>query len=142
MKKILVAAAVAACMSGAYAAEDINVDVAVIGAGGAGLSAAVEATDLGAKVVVLEKMPMVGGNTIRAAGGLNAAGTALQTAKGGKAFAVKHCRAPLRAGARAARSPRCRPVCSASPSGGARRSCAPGGRRASPPAAHAPRGAA
>lgn len=63
MKKILVAAAVAACMSGAYAAEDINVDVAVIGAGGAGLSAAVEATDLGAKVVVLEKMPMVGGNT-------------------------------------------------------------------------------
>ena len=85
MKKILVAAAVAACMSSVYAAEDITVDVAVIGAGGAGLSAAVQATDLGAKVVVLEKMAMVGGNTIRAAGGLNAAGTTLQAAKGGKA---------------------------------------------------------
>ena len=39
MKKILVAAAVMACFGTAGAAEDINVDVAVIGAGGAGLSA-------------------------------------------------------------------------------------------------------
>ena len=84
MKKILVATAVAAAFGCVQAAEDITVDVAVIGAGGAGLSAAVEATDLGAKVVVLEKMGMVGGNTIRAAGGLNAAGTALQAAKGTK----------------------------------------------------------
>ena len=84
MKKILVACAVAACFTGAQAAEDISVDVAVIGAGGAGLAAAVQATDLGAKVVVIEKIPMVGGNTIRAAGGLNAVGTALQQAKGTK----------------------------------------------------------
>ncbi len=85
MKKMLVAAAITACFGTAFAAEDITADIAIIGAGGAGLSAAVEATDLGAKVVVVEKMPMVGGNTIRAAGGLNAAGTALQQAKGGKA---------------------------------------------------------
>ena len=86
MKKILVATAVAAAfgVSGVQAAEDITVDVAVIGAGGAGLSAAVEAANLGAKVVVVEKMGMPGGNTIRAAGGLNAAGTALQQAKGTK----------------------------------------------------------
>ncbi len=85
MKKILIAAAVYACFSPVFAAEDLNVDVAIIGAGGAGLSAAVQATDLGAKVVVVEKMPMVGGNTIRAAGGLNATETNLQKAKGGKA---------------------------------------------------------
>lgn len=82
MKKILVATAIAAAFGCANAAQDINVDVAVIGAGGAGLSAAVEAANLGANVVVVEKMAMVGGNTIRAAGGLNAAGTALQAAKG------------------------------------------------------------
>ena len=54
MKKILVAAAVMACFGTAGAAEDINVDIAVIGAGGAGLSAAVQANELGAKVVVIE----------------------------------------------------------------------------------------
>ena len=82
MKKILVATAVAAFgVSGVQAAEDITVDVAVIGAGGAGLSAAVEAANLGAKVVVVEKMAMAGGNTIRAAGGLNAPCTSLQAAK-------------------------------------------------------------
>lgn len=84
MKKILVAAAVMACFGTAGAAEDINVDIAVIGAGGAGLTAAVQANELGAKVVVVEKMAMVGGNTIRAAGGLNATGTTLQKAKGTK----------------------------------------------------------
>ena len=50
-------------------------DVVVIGAGGAGLSAAITAADAGARVVVLEKMPIIGGNTQLAAGGMNAAGT-------------------------------------------------------------------
>ena len=84
MKKILVAAAVMACFGTAGAAEDITVDVAVIGAGGAGLSAAVQAHELGANVVVVEKMAMVGGNTVRAAGGLTAVGTARQQATGTK----------------------------------------------------------
>lgn len=57
-------------------------DIVVIGAGGAGLSAAIAAHDEGAKVIVLEKMPMVGGNTNRATGGLNAAGTKQQIAAG------------------------------------------------------------
>lgn len=85
MKKLVLAAALTAAFGTVYAAQDITVDVAVIGAGGAGLSAAVASHDLGAKVVVLEKMPMAGGNTMRAAGGMNAAGTALQAAKGGQA---------------------------------------------------------
>lgn len=57
-------------------------DVVVIGSGGAGFSAAITAHDLGAKVVVLEKMPITGGNTQLAAGGMNAAGTRFQAAKG------------------------------------------------------------
>ncbi|MBR4550570.1 MAG: flavocytochrome c [Oscillospiraceae bacterium] len=47
----------------------------VVGAGGAGLTSAVRATQEGAKVLVLEKMGMVGGNSLRAEGGMNAANT-------------------------------------------------------------------
>ena len=42
---------------------DYEYDVVVAGAGGAGLSAAIEASDKGAKVVVLEGMPKAGGST-------------------------------------------------------------------------------
>jgi len=59
-----------------------SADIVIIGAGGAGLAAAVEAQESGAKIVVLEKMPMVGGNTTRATGGLNAAGTKAQEKTG------------------------------------------------------------
>ena len=74
MKKILIATAVAAAFGMANAAE--QADIVVIGAGGAGMAAAVQAHDNGVKkVVIIEKMPMVGGNTIRATGGINAAET-------------------------------------------------------------------
>lgn len=46
-------------------------DVIVVGAGGAGLSAAVSAAEAGAKVLLLEKMPHIGGNT-RISGGFYA----------------------------------------------------------------------
>lgn len=59
-----------------------HADVVVIGAGGAGMAAAVTAHDLGAKVIVLEKMPFVGGNTVRATGGINAAETPQQAKLG------------------------------------------------------------
>lgn len=62
--------------------EDLSADVLVIGAGGAGMAAAIEAHDAGKHVIIVEKMPFVGGNTIRATGGLNAAGTSSQAAKG------------------------------------------------------------
>lgn len=48
-------------------------DVIIIGAGGAGLSAAVTAAQAGASVIVLEKMPVVGGNTVRCASAYNTA---------------------------------------------------------------------
>ncbi len=53
-------------------------DIVVIGAGGAGLSAATEAAGSGAKVIVLEKMGIAGGNTNSATGGLNASETSVQ----------------------------------------------------------------
>ena len=81
MKKILIATAVAAAFGMANAAE--QADIVVIGAGGAGMAAAVQAHDNGVKkVVILEKMPMAGGNTIRATGGINAAETPQQAKMG------------------------------------------------------------
>ena len=59
-----------------------NYDVVVIGSGGAGLAAAIQAADTGAKVVVIEKMPTIGGNTIKASVGMNAAETRFQKLKG------------------------------------------------------------
>ena len=55
-------------------AEDVTIEteIVVIGGGGAGLAAAVQANQLGSKVLVLEKMGKVGGNTILAGGALNA----------------------------------------------------------------------
>ena len=58
------------------------VDVVVIGSGGAGLAGAITTADAGASVLVLEKMPIIGGNTEIAAGGMNAAGTRLQAELG------------------------------------------------------------
>lgn len=58
--------------------REISCDVVVIGAGGAGMTAAIAAKEAGANVVVLEKMPYVGGNTLKATGGMNAAETSVQ----------------------------------------------------------------
>lgn len=57
-------------------------DVVVIGGGAAGMSAAIEAAEYGAEVILLEKMNYLGGNTLRATGGMNAAETAAQRAAG------------------------------------------------------------
>lgn len=63
--------------------KTLQADIVVIGAGGAGMSAAIEAAQNGAtNVVVLEKMPQTGGNTIRTTGGMNAAETELQAKEG------------------------------------------------------------
>ena len=80
MKKLLIASMIAAAFGCAQAAQ--HADVVVIGAGGAGMAAAVSAHDAGAKVVIIEKMPFVGGNTIRATGGINAAETPQQAKMG------------------------------------------------------------
>jgi len=57
-------------------------DVVIVGSGGAGLSSAVSALDAGVKVILLEKEPIAGGNTKLAAGGMNAAETKPQAARG------------------------------------------------------------
>lgn len=59
-------------------------DVVVVGAGAAGMTAAITAHDLGAKVMLLEKQPITGGNSQLAAGGMNAAETKFQARKGVK----------------------------------------------------------
>lgn len=57
---------------------DTSCDIVVIGAGGAGLSAATQAASMGADVIVLEKQGIIGGNTNYSTGGLNAAETSVQ----------------------------------------------------------------
>lgn len=62
--------------------KDVNTDVLVIGGGGAGLVAAIEAASNGAKVILVEKMAAVGGNTIISATGITASDTVLHTQAG------------------------------------------------------------
>lgn len=57
-------------------------DVVIVGAGGAGLSAAVAAAEKGATVSVLEKNPNIGGNTAVSGGEFNVAGSDIQKKKG------------------------------------------------------------
>lgn len=58
--------------------SEYNADVIVIGGGGAGLTAAIAAADNGASVIVLEKMPIQGGNTLISGGEYAAPGNWLQ----------------------------------------------------------------
>lgn len=53
-------------------------DIVIIGAGASGMSAALEAESHGKEVILLEKMPYVGGNTFRATGGMNGSETVIQ----------------------------------------------------------------
>ncbi|WP_076416669.1 flavocytochrome c [Shewanella sp. UCD-KL12] len=64
------------------AAPHDTVNVVVVGSGGAGFSASVAAHDKGASVILIEKEPVIGGNAKLAAGGMNAAWTDQQKAKG------------------------------------------------------------
>lgn len=59
--------------------DHYTADVVIIGAGGAGLSAAITAAEAGAKVIVVEKMLMVGGNTLISGAEMAAPGNWLQT---------------------------------------------------------------
>ena len=59
-----------------------DVDVVVVGGGGAGFAAAVEAKENGANVVLLEKLPQVGGNTLISGGEMAAPANELQKEEG------------------------------------------------------------
>lgn len=52
--------------------KEYAADVVVIGGGGAGLAAATSAKQNGASVILIEKMPRLGGNTVLAGGAYNA----------------------------------------------------------------------
>ena len=61
-------------------AEDstVEADVVIVGAGGAGMTAAITAANEGKSVVIVESQAMVGGNSVRATGGMNAGKTVYQ----------------------------------------------------------------
>lgn len=54
--------------------ETLSADVVVVGGGGAGLAAAVSAAENGASVILIEKMPFLGGNTTLSTGVIYAGG--------------------------------------------------------------------
>lgn len=59
-----------------------NYDIIIVGAGGAGMSAALEAKASGMNPVILEKMPVAGGNTTKSSSGMNASETKFQKEQG------------------------------------------------------------
>ena len=62
--------------------QDRDVDVIIIGAGGAGLAAAITASELGASVMLIEADSRVGGSTALSGGVYYAAGTRVQVEAG------------------------------------------------------------
>ncbi len=62
--------------------SDIDYDVVVVGSGGAGNAAAIAASELGARVIILEAGDRLGGTTALSGGVFLAAGTSIQAARG------------------------------------------------------------
>ncbi len=73
---------VTGCASGTKADVTKEYDVVVIGAGAAGLATAIEAAEKGAKVAILEKMPMAGGSTVLSGGIVYGTGSELHKKAG------------------------------------------------------------
>ena len=62
--------------------KTVETEIVIVGAGGAGMTAAIMAKQAGTDFVLLEKMPYAGGNTTKATGGMNAAETHYQKEQG------------------------------------------------------------
>ncbi len=65
-----------------YEGQTIDTDVVVVGSGAAGISAAIEAAEGGAKVIVLEKLARNGGSTRTSSGMVVIGGSAFQAEAG------------------------------------------------------------
>ena len=63
-------------------AHRFETDVVVVGGGGSGLAAAIEARSLGRRVVLLERNPKLGGSTSKSIGSITATNTPHQLKKG------------------------------------------------------------
>lgn len=77
---------------------EMTADVVVIGAGGAGLAAAITAQEKGAQVIVLEKMSSAGGNTILSGGLYNCVDPTRQQRSGVEDSVEKHIQQTLEGG--------------------------------------------
>ena len=76
----------------AETAEDAtyHADIVIVGAGGAGMTSALTAAAEGKSVIIVESQPIVGGNSVRATGGMNAGDTQYQdNAEFGQAAGVE-----------------------------------------------------
>ncbi|SMP63654.1 flavocytochrome c [Anoxynatronum buryatiense] len=73
-------------------------DVLVVGSGFAGFAAAIEAKETGADVMLIEKMPLIGGNSMINGGDFSCAGTAMQAANGIEDSAEKMAEDMMRSG--------------------------------------------
>lgn len=70
--------------------DDKDADVIVVGGGGSGLAAAIEAASVGRRVLLLEKAPKLGGTTAWSIGSISATATPHQIAKGIKDAPTGH----------------------------------------------------
>lgn len=62
--------------------EGLHTDIIVVGGGAAGIAAAIEASRAGARVILLEKMPFVGGSTLLSGGIVLATNSPIQQNQG------------------------------------------------------------
>lgn len=62
--------------------QELTYDVVVVGGGGAGLAAAIEARERGARVLLIEKNPQLGGSTAWSIGSVTSSGTPHQRKRG------------------------------------------------------------
>ena len=62
--------------------KTVDTEIVIVGAGGAGMTAAIMLKQAGKDFVLIEKMPYAGGNTTKATGGMNAAETHYQKEQG------------------------------------------------------------
>ena len=78
MLSILLAALIVCALAVTAFAEDVTCDIVVVGGGGAGMTAAIKATEAGKKVILVEKEVRLGGNTLLGSSVFNAANSSLQ----------------------------------------------------------------